>query len=574
MNVSLSHYNFSLFTAAPGDRVEHGVAEMSVEGGLSDEGDALRTVPVAGHGRTLVFADINTDDGEPSGVYRVLGKRVEQLAGTRRAFAVAVAGSRIALARLIPAGCICNSEPAWSQDGQRIAFVSGRAGDGSQLFVMNADGAGLRKVIDDTAEFAWSPDGASFAVEKQERVVVVKSDGSAVRTIGRERCMCEREFAWSPDGSRLAYLAGTGERHLFVVPAAGGSAVDLGEATEGASPRWSPNSRRIAYTRSSGEGDRLFVAAPAGGTPVDLGLGVEPEWAPDGSAIAVQRQDGTYAVAPDGSGSRRLGPDGAISPDWKWIAYGTASPDDQNLWIVPTGGGPPRELVQNHRGRLAWSPDSRTIAYHESSANTVHVIDVDSGVHRVTAPGLACFPPTWSPDSSRLVCVASSDPDFSFEGEVAVVDARTGRTATVTKTEAEPERMVVEAHAAAGKLQSSFDAPQGLRGLAWGGSRFALLIARSKTQATVEIRSARGKLLRSVNVPRPRFDELSMSGRWVVFQASKSVRLLDAATGRTAVLAQARKASIVGLSIDGRRVAWAESSSKRSRIRAVVLSAG
>jgi uncharacterized protein with GYD domain len=41
--------------------------------------------------------------------------------------------------------------------------------------------------------------------------------------------------------------------------------------------------------------------------------------------------------------------------------------------------------------------------------------------------------------------------------------------------------------------------------------------------------------------------------------------------GRSTVLAQVPKASIVGLSIDGRRVAWAESTNKRSRIRAVVL---
>jgi hypothetical protein len=95
--------------------------------------------------------------------------------------------------------------------------------------------------------------------------------------------------------------------------------------------------------------------------------------------------------------------------------------------------------------------------------------------------------------------------------------------------------------------------------------------ASGRTKATIEIRSAAGKLLRNANVPRPWFDQFSMSGRWVVFRTGNSARLLDAASGRTMVLAKTQNASIVGLSIVGRRVAWAESTYKRSRIRAVVL---
>jgi hypothetical protein len=77
---------------------------MSIEGGLEDEADAYRPVPVAGHGRTLVYADINTEESTPSGVYQVLGKRIQHVEGTQRAFSIAVAGSRFALARAVPGG--------------------------------------------------------------------------------------------------------------------------------------------------------------------------------------------------------------------------------------------------------------------------------------------------------------------------------------------------------------------------------------------------------------------------------------------------------------------------------------
>jgi Tol biopolymer transport system component len=574
-SASLSHYNYSLFTAAPGERM-HQTGAMSIERDPEAGGGDLYPVPVAGHGRTLVFADINTDGGEPSGVYRVVGKQVQPVAGTELAFSVAVAGSRFALARTKPAGCVCNDFAAWSSDSKRIAFLS-RATGAPQLLVMNADGTDARKLLDDaTTEFAWSPDGRALAASQQHRVVIVDSDGGGARTVVPAP---GTNLAWSPDGSRLAYLSDKG--HLIVVHTEGGAVVDLGQASYQTS-QWSPDGRRIAYTRSilGEERDHVFVTAVEGGTPVDLGVGNWPQWASDGSLLAMEREDGEYAVSPDGSTNRRLGPIGALSPDWKWLAYGLHSPDKDyptDLWIVPTAGGTPRLLAHANEIRdWAWSPDGRAVAYLEVTQGgdvvdpAVKIVDVESGERRVTAPDVGCFPPTWSPDSTRLVCNSHLDPNW--EGELAVIDMRIGTTATVTHTEPEPPRMLVEVRTSAGKLVSSFDtAPDDLGGIAWGGSRFAFLIPRSKTQATIEIRSADGKLLRSANVPRPWFDQFAMSGRWLVFRAGHTVRLLDAVTVRPTVLARAPKASIVGLSIDGRRVAWAESTTKRSRIRAVVL---
>jgi Tol biopolymer transport system component len=571
MSPSLSHYNYSLFAAAPGDRQEREVAGMSIE---SDSG--LRPVPLAGHGRTLVYADINTDEGEPSGVYRIIGDRAERVGGTRLAFAVAVAGSRFALARVKPAGCVCNSDPAWSADGRRIAFVSERAGV-SQLFVMNADGSGLRKVIDVVPSgFAWSPDGAAFAVPQIDRLVIVKANGSGIRTVARGSA---GNLAWSPDSTKLAYEAGA-NTHLFVAPSGGGVPVDLGEGSYEESPQWSPDSRRIAYMRTVGIQNRVYVATLSGAASADLGPGVPAGWAPDGSAVAVRRNEGTYAVNPDTSDERRLGPSGELSPDWRWIAYGTPLPETADLWIVSTAGGAPRRLAHGNRiGSWGWSPDALSIAYSEFTIQNdvavnraIDIVDVASGTRRLSAPNVECVPPQWSPDSSRVACVMPSNPDsWPPEGELVVLDARTGTTSTITHTEPEPQRTIVETHDRDGKLVGSFEVAPTVRGLAWGGSRIALLIPRSTTQATIEIRSATGKLLRTVNVARPWFDQMSMSGRWIVFRAGNTARVVDALTGRTAVLVRTQKAYINGLSIDGRRVAWAESSSKQSRIRAVLL---
>ena len=63
------------------------------------------------------------------------------------------------------------SEPTWSPDGKRIAFVTTRAGEGArdenrQIWVMDADGGNQQKLTNkDFSEWepSWSPDGKRIA---------------------------------------------------------------------------------------------------------------------------------------------------------------------------------------------------------------------------------------------------------------------------------------------------------------------------------------------------------------------------------------------------------------------------
>jgi hypothetical protein len=71
-----------------------------------------------------------------------------------------------------------------------------------------------------------------------------------------------------------------------------------------------------------------------------------------------------------------------------------------------------------------------------------------------------------------------------------------------------------------------------------------------------------------VDVDAATADELSAAGRRIVFRRGNEIMLVDAATNHVSAVAHAA-ATPIGLSIEGRRIAWGENLGRRARIRAV-----
>jgi TolB protein len=133
-----------------------------------------------------------------------------------------------------------------SPDGTKVAFSTGTA-----MWVMEANGHNRRKLYGDpnrtTSSPVWSPDGKTLAWTPGDgdfEVFVVRADGSGLRNVTDNDGLQRRpEPTWSPDGRALAFVCqlpdatteicvmnadGSGERNVSQTPA------------DDWSPVWSP----------------------------------------------------------------------------------------------------------------------------------------------------------------------------------------------------------------------------------------------------------------------------------------------------------------------------------------------
>jgi Tol biopolymer transport system component len=292
-----------------------------------------------------------------------------------------------------------DSSPAWSPDGQKIAFVSGRdicildyhyayggrsVDSDVDISISNANGSGLRNLTRgpgiDCAP-AWSPDGRKIAFQRSlvrregDRVVgfdfdiyVVNADGSGERNLTGDGVSAGGPAGpmWSPDGREIAFWSGRdGDGGVYVMNADGSGQRML--ARNVGHVAWSPDGRKMlvlgggSRCRKPKDFPAVVMNADGGGlrklTCFAQVNGQRPSWSPDGRKILfVSDRDGNpeiYVVSPDGSGQRNLtrhpgyDSDPAWSPDGAKIAFTTKREGNFEIYVMNADGSGQHNLTRN-----------------------------------------------------------------------------------------------------------------------------------------------------------------------------------------------------------------------------------
>ncbi len=222
------------------------------------------------------------------------------------------------------------SEPTWSPDGTKIAFVAFNAS--SDIYVMNANGSGqtflTNTMTANERNPSWSVNG-KIAYERDGQIWVMNADGTNQIQFSGISQPSPTSPAWSPNGTKLAFSSG-GEIWVINSDGTNEQRVTM-NATTDADPAWSPDGSKIVFAKG---GLGIAVINSDGTNEMNLTNGTndqKPSWSPDGTTIAFVRSGaGIYIMDVNGANQVRIiadqpvgiGIDGTRNndPEWQPIA--------------------------------------------------------------------------------------------------------------------------------------------------------------------------------------------------------------------------------------------------------------
>jgi acylaminoacyl-peptidase len=210
----------------------------------------------------------------------------------------------------------------------------------------------------------------------------------------------------SPDGRSVVYVRHfmdiVNDRMRSTLWTVGVGGDDHRPLTSGlrndSSPRWSPDGRRLAFVSRDEHGRaQIFLRwMDTGQTAQVTTLLQAPHgltWSPDGRTIAftmfVPDKPGRFASMPDTpEGATWAEPPRVIQKlIYRADGDGYLEPGYTHVFVVPADGGTPRRLTTgafNHDGRLAWTPDGKSLLVSGNRHADAEYEPLDSEIYEVT----------------------------------------------------------------------------------------------------------------------------------------------------------------------------------------------
>jgi Tol biopolymer transport system component/DNA-binding winged helix-turn-helix (wHTH) protein len=340
---------------------------------------------------------------------------------------------------------------AISPDGDKVAYTwNGGSGRSEHLYVQLIDGSEpLQLTREDRRDYspAWSPDGNRIAFLREIRdpgepgmseIRIISALGGTETRLGTAAVRVEigHDFVsgldWSPDGKYLVFSdkESSGEPEgIFLLSIETGEKKRLSARPSGEAPfrdrkaAFSPDGQTVAFVRGAlkAKFQILLQKLEEGEARVlttDEGQIYDLDWIPDGSAIVYARgfweergltrvsvKDGRPSELTSGSGAVSV----SLSGDGRQLVFTQDTGSLLNIWRAPGPaskvGESPVKLMPSSRSDFfpEYSPDGSQIAFNSLRSGWPSVWRCDS-------KGGSCLPigaenssgPRWSPDGSKI----------------------------------------------------------------------------------------------------------------------------------------------------------------------------
>ncbi len=275
-------------------------------------------------------------------------------------------------------------QPRWSRDGNRIIYITPESPGPGEVYRLTlasvSAGGGNGKLL------PKDPDGKIIRQMGNQSGNRLSPDGKTIVIAG-----------WTAEDT-VGQIVGLPSTHIWKVSLDGSKSEKITNETRSymdGCPSWSPDGNKIAFLRMK----KLKENLPFGA--FDL--------------------YSIYSVNSSGGDLKLL-----VSESDKWINSPVWSPDGKMIAYLTAGKNPPNAKFMNifdlENGvakvvgevpgagtsiDLAWSPDSRRIAFNDREGKVIKVMNIDNGtiedVQTNLADDISIFHLDWSPDGKQFV---------------------------------------------------------------------------------------------------------------------------------------------------------------------------
>ena len=394
---------------------------------------------------------------------------------------------------------------AWSPDGRLIAFMREAEPDASGIYLISPLGGPERKLADTTPLVGWSPIAVTWSADStwvafakasspqdtrnsspgHFAIHLVNVDTAEERVLPKPspECLDAWQPAFSPDGKYLASVCvlNEGLANIYVQSSDGKQSREVtgAKSLEGfAGVAWAKNSQSLLYASDH----HLWRVPLEGGKPEKLLFAQDVESVAVASAgnrlvfAQVRHPNSVWQLqlpnesAPAGSASKLISSSRGdffprTSPDGKFIVFESMRSGNPEIWVTDRDASNPIQLTffgGPQIGPPSWSPDSRRLVFDLRASRNAELftVSVEGGPpRRFPTATTNASNPVWSADGKWIY--------FNTEGPDAIWKVPAEGGAAVRLTEAKGETAPQESmdHA-----RVFFSKAEGDHGHAWSVS--------------------------------------------------------------------------------------------------------